>query len=66
MARNRGEMGHKKESVKWRPRHDGRGDNVIARVRGVMRGYLAAVKRPLRGICTFHVSHLSCLSVVIA
>ena len=33
MARNRGEMGHKKESIKWRPRHDGRGDNVIARVR---------------------------------
>ena len=45
-------------------------DNVIARVREERernaRCYLAAVKRPLRGICTFHVSHLSCLSEVIA
>ena len=32
MTQKRGEMGHKKESVKWRPRHNGRGDNVIASV----------------------------------
>ena len=61
MTQKRGEMGHKKE-MPHRVGHD----NVITRVRGVMRGYLAAVKRPLRGICTFHVSHFSCLSVVIA
>ena len=61
MTQKRGEMGHKKE-MPHRVGHD----NVIARVRGVMRCYLATVKRPLRGICTFHVSHFSCLSVVIA
>ena len=65
MTQKRGEMGHKKE-MPHRVGHD----NVIARVREERernaRCYLAAVKRPLRGICTFHVSHLSCLSEVIA
>jgi len=65
MARKRGKKGHKKE-MPHRVGHD----NVIARVREERernaRCYLAAVKRPLRGICTFHVSHFSCLSVVIA